>query len=410
MRDLIAGEGGGVFALAATRGAQALACEGLGSPTHAPSGVPVYPVDALPDALDVERVVLVACERQTRAVVGAWGRGHGSAVVEAVPDRLPKPDGVRVVAVTAASTASGKTALTRRVARTLSRSGVRVCVARHPIANLLLWDRFDTTVVRTPDELRSPRPLEEREELAPLVGASIPVAVGLDPTAVLHAAAREAERGVVVWDGGGAAEPWVDTDLTMVVVDLLREMRPEIEARVATAGVVVLTKADSADSGRARQIESAVRAANPEAPVVLADLSVGVAQGGELKDRRVVVVEDWSSLVLGGFAAGAGAIAARRFRCGVVDPRPFAKGAIKRVLDDQAHIGAVIPSLGRTPDEIDDLASSISATPGDAILWASNADPATVVPGEHRQIIRAYGELTEVAGPSLQELLSPVMQ
>jgi predicted GTPase len=69
------------------------------------------------------------------------------------------------------------------------------------------------------------------------------------------------------------------------------------------------------------------------------------------------------------------------------------------------HIGPVIPSLGRTPAEIDDLAASVRATPGEVVLWASNADPATVVPDEQRPIVRAYGELTEVSGPSLQEVL-----
>jgi predicted GTPase len=143
--------------------------------------------------------------------------------------------------------------------------------------------------------------------------------------------------------------------------------------------------------------------------VVLADLAVGVSAGGELADRRVVVVEDWPSLVLGGLAAGAGAVAARRFRCGVVDPRPFAVGAIAATLARYKHIGAVIPSLGRTKQEIEDLAASVQQTPGDAVLWASNADPATVIPDEVRPIVRAFGEITEVAGPPLQDVLAPLL-
>jgi predicted GTPase len=99
-------------------------------------------------------------------------------------------------------------------------------------------------------------------------------------------------------------------------------------------------------------------------------------------------------------------VAARRFRCGVVDPRPFAVGAIRDVLSAHPHIGAVIPSLGRTPAEIADLAASVRATPGEVVLWASNADPKGVIPDEPRRVVRAFGELTEVAGPSLQELLA----
>jgi predicted GTPase len=118
-----------------------------------------------------------------------------------------------------------------------------------------------------------------------------------------------------------------------------------------------------------------------------------------------VIVEDAPSVMLGGLSAGAGAVAARRFRCGVVDPTPFAVGAIADALRAHPHIGAVIPSLGRTQQEIDDLAASVAATPGDAVLWASNADPATLIGDEQRPIVRAFGELTEVAGPALQDLV-----
>jgi predicted GTPase len=171
----------------------------------------------------------------------------------------------------------------------------------------------------------------------------------------------------------------------------------------------VLTKADSAKSERARETERALREERPDVAVVLADMSIGVQPTNVLADKRVVIVEDASSLILGGLAAGAGAVAARRFRCGVVDPRPFAVGAIADALRRFAHIGAVIPSLGRTPSEIDDLAASVYATPGDAVLWASNADPATILPDEQRPIVRAFGELTEVAGPPLQDVLSSLL-
>lgn len=398
-RTLIAGEGGSVL----VRGAQspdavALACEGLAARATVPSGLPVYPADALPVDLEVDSVELLACETATADAVGAWARVRGIALTRGEPERHAAPEGVRIVAVSACSTGSGKTAVVRRVARALQRSGRRVAVVRHPIANLLLWERFAPSVKRAPQELVGP--VEEREELAPLVGAGIPVACGLDPDGLLRAAAREAD--VIVWDGGGAAAPWVTPDLHLVAVDLLRPLPTGAEERIANADAVVLTKADSAAPDRVREIEEQVRATT----VVLADLTVGVQDGPALRDRRAVLVDDWPSLALGGLAAGAAAVAARRFRCGVVDPRPFAVGAIAATLQSHPHIGAVIPSLGRTPQEIDDLAASVRATPGDVVLWASNADPAGVISGESRPVIRAYGELTEVAGGSLQQILA----
>jgi predicted GTPase len=408
MRELIAGEGGSVLVLGASSpDAVALACEDLGEATSTPSGVTVYPTAALPDDLEIDTVRLVACERSTGVGVRTWAAGRGIPVADAdLPRRRPR-GGIRVVAVSAPSTGAGKTALTRRVARTLARSGVDVAVVRHPIASLLHWDRFDVAVVRTPPEVSAPRPLDEREELAPVVGTGVHVVTGLDPSRLVDVAAREAgPNGVIVWDGGGAAEPWLEPDLHLVVVDLLRDLPL---ARTGGASCVVLTKADSVSSERARDVEAAVRAVAGDVPVVLADLAVGVQPVNVLADKRVVIVEDARSLMLGGLAAGAGAVAAKRFRCGVVDPRPFAVGAIARALRDHPHVGAVIPSLGRTRDEIDDLAATVLATPGDAVLWASNADPAFVVPDERRPIVRAYGELTEVAGPPLQEVLASMV-
>ncbi|HYZ94049.1 MAG TPA: hypothetical protein VFA34_16875 [Actinomycetota bacterium] len=410
-RTLIAGEGGSVLVAAATTtGVVALACEGLGLRTHTPSGIPVYPVDALPGADDIDEVVVVSCERATLELIVAWADAGGKPLSARSVDVLPAPEGVRVVAVSGLSTGSGKTATTRRVARALRASGVSVAVARHPIANLLLWGRFAPSVVRSPEELALSRPLEEREELAPITGTGIPVATGLDGDGVLRAAAREAGAGgVVVWDGGGAAAPWVVADLHLVVIDVLRPPLEDVDGRIAGADAIVLAKADSGDPASMRETEERVRAWNSHAPVVLADLSVGVGPTGILNDSAVVCVEDWSSLAIGGLKAGAGTVAARRFRCGMVDPRPFAVGSVHDALVAHGHIGPVIPSLGRTEQEIDDLAASVYATPGDVVLWASNADPAAIIPGEQRPIVRAFGELAEVSGPSLQEVLAPLL-
>ncbi len=411
MRELIAGEGGSVLVAAATRASGvALACEELDEQTSTPSGVPVYPTDSLPDDLGVDVVRLVSCERSTEHVMRTWASVRNVEVAAHEAVAMQAPPGIRVVAVSAPSTGSGKTAITRRVARTLARSSVGVAVLRHPIASLLHWDRFDVSVVRTPPEVSVARPIDEREELAPVVGAGVHVVTGLDPKRLVDGAAREAgPDGVIVWDGGGGAWPWLEPDVHLVAIDLLRPPDEQDAKRIEHATCIVMTKADSAPLGRAREVEDYVRGINAEAAVILADLAVGVQPVNVLADKRVVVVEDARSLVLGGLAAGAGSVAAKRFRCGVVDPRPFAVGAIANALREHGHIGAVIPSLGRTQAEVADLAASVYATPGDAVLWASNADPAYVIPDESRPVVRAYGELTEVAGPPLQEVLSSLL-
>ena len=129
MRELIAGEGGSVLVFGSTcPDAVAFACEGLASTLTVPSGLPVYPIDALPDEALFDVVRLVACERATRARVEAWAATRGIDAVDARPEPFASPDDTKVVAVSSTTTGSGKTALTRRIARTLLRSGVSVAI------------------------------------------------------------------------------------------------------------------------------------------------------------------------------------------------------------------------------------------------------------------------------------------
>jgi predicted GTPase len=405
-RVVIGGEGGSVL-VAAYRASQppvALLVEGLATHATTPQGVRAFPAEA-PGEVDCDVVELIAGERATRDAVRAWASARGVAVREIALDELTPPEGVRVVTVSAATTGSGKTALTRRIARGLKRSGVDVAVARHPIPSLLHGGRTGVRVFRSTQELVGP--IDEREELEPVVGAGVPVASGLDPDEVLAAAAAEART--VVWDGGGSASPWVRPDIRCVVVDLVRGFPSGAEEQIAAADAIVLAKADSANPERTHETEAAVREINPDADLVLMDMPVTAQPGQKLMDKAVVVVEDAPSLLYGGLKAGAGAVAARRFRCGVIDPRPFAVGAIAEALERYPHIGPVIPSLGRTPGELADLIASVRATPGQAVLWASPASPERVLRNEPRPVIRAYGEMMEVAGPPLQYVVRSLL-
>lgn len=417
MGSLVAGEGGAVLVEAARGPAPSVVVlEGLAEPGRTPGGVPAYPMEALRGGsadleVGVEDVRLVDGEQATREAVGAWAEARRLPVEPGGPPHHPSPPGVRMVAVSSASTGSGKSGLVLRLSRLLRLSGVPVAVARHPLANLLLWEgRERPFVARGLEDLMAPRPYEELEELVPIVEGGAPVVTGLDPSGVVRAAARTCgPGGVVVWDGGGSAHPWVRSDLHILCIDLLRPAPDDLEERVREADVLVLTKADTAPPEHAKEIERRVQGWSPEAPVLVMDMLPSVSEGQRLMDRRVVIVEDWPSLVLGGLRAGAGAVAARRFRCGVVDPRPYAVGAVAELLEEHTHIGPVVPSIGRTLRELADLRATLEQMPGDVILWASPAPPDPVVGESARPVIRVRPELMEVAGGSLQGVVTELL-
>lgn len=407
MALLIAGECGAVLAAAENLGSDGprLAIEGLAGPMRI-NGFQASSSDGL-DPSGVDSVVIADAEVRTVDAVTAWAHGHGLVVRRHETVKLVATSGTRVVAVSSPSTGSGKSALTRKVARSLRRSGVRVIVARNPIAGAMSWPGGqDLRMLGKPEDLDASG-LHEREELAPVIGAGVAVVVGSSPAAILKLASDHAD--VIVWDGGGAAMPWVEPDLHLVIVDCLRAPVEANRAHIQSAHNVVLAKADTAGEQRAQRWEQAVSEWNPEAKITVVDMPIGVPEGPRLRATNVVIVEDWSSMAIGGLKAGGGAVVARRYRCAVTDPRPFAVGEIAHLLAADSNIGPVIPALGRTEQEVADLAASVKATPAEVVLWAPAADFAGIV-DEDRPVLRLYPEIMEVAGTGLQEVLRPIIR
>ncbi len=125
------------------------------------------------------------------------------------------------------------------------------------------------------------------------------------------------------------------------------------------------------------QVEELVaRAASmrPEAPVVLGEMVLSMADPEILRGRRIVIVGDGPTLTHGGLATGAGSLAARRFGAGeVVDARPFAVGSIAETFARFPHLGAEVPAMGYSPQQIRDLEQTLRATPADLVLDATPA-------------------------------------
>ncbi len=59
---------------------------------------------------------------------------------------------------------------------------------------------------------------------------------------------------------------------------------------------------------------------------------------------------------------GAAVVAARRGGAFLVDPRPYAVGSIAEVYEQWPHIGAVLPAMGYSPEQLADLKATIDAT------------------------------------------------
>jgi predicted GTPase len=147
------------------------------------------------------------------------------------------------------------------------------------------------------------------------------------------------------------------------------------ETNLRMADVVVINKVDTAEAADVAVVEANVRAVNPRAQVVLANSPVSARDPESIRGKRVLVIEDGPTLTHGEMRYGAGHVAARRLGAAeIVDPRPYARGSIRKVYEKYPHLTQVLPAMGYGEAQIAELSATIDAVPCDLVLVATPID------------------------------------
>jgi predicted GTPase len=315
---------------------------------------------------------------------------------------------VPVVAVCAVRTGSGKSQTTRAVSRILKAAGKKIAVVRHPMPygdmTKQIAQRFETSQ----DLIDADCTIEEREEYEPHLAMGSIVYAGIDYGEIISRAQKEAD--IVLWDGGNNDLPFYVPDVHITVADALRvghEMKYHPgEANLRMADVVIINKVDSARLSDVEKLRSTIEAANPDAIIIEAHSPISLGEGPDIKGKKVLVVEDGPTLTHGEMTYGAGVVAARRAgAASMVDPRRWAAGTIKEVYEKYPHIGHLLPAMGYSDQQRQDLADTINASDADVVLIATPIDLRKVC-DIHKPVVRAAYELEEVSTPNLKEILT----
>jgi len=314
------------------------------------------------------------------------------------------------VAVCAARTGAGKSQTTRRVAEVLRDAGLTVVVIRHPMP---YGDLEAQRVQRfaSHDDLDLHKvTIEEREEFEPHLERGTVVYCGVDFADILQQAEDEAD--VVLWDGGNNDLPFVRPDVHITVVDPLRpghESRYHPgEANVRMAHAIVINKMDSATDEQVELVSDAITRMNPTATVVRARSPVRFLEEVDLAGKRVLVVEDGPTLTHGGMTYGAGVVAARGAGAAeIIDPRSYAVGSIAETFERYPDVGAVLPAMGYSDEQIADLAATINATPAEVVVIATPIDLRRLTTLDKPAVRVAY-DLEEVGEPTIADVLSRI--
>lgn len=382
-----------------------------------PQGIPIYPQEKLKTIIRVHAIdeVVLAYSDLTfdelgRIVCEALANGVSFKIIgprETMLDSV-KP----VIAITAVKTGAGKSTTSRAIVRELLARGFMPVVIRHPMAYGNLEKR-KVVVIRSPRDFEEyDLTLEEREEFEPYMEIGVTVLAGVDYRFVL----LEAERigDVIVWDGGNNDWPFIRPDYWVAVVDALRphlvdNTYPGL-VNLKLADAVIITKTNIASKEQVESVVKKVREVNPRAPISLAALNVEVEDPDIIKGKKVVVIEDAPTVTHGGAPYGAGYVAAKLYGASeVIDPKPYARGALKQVYEQYPHIGPVIPSLGYTEEQLHDLLETVKSIPADLVVVATPAKLEDLIEF-NKPVVRVRYELEIESGPSISDIVDEFLK
>lgn len=377
-----------------------------------PDGIPIYAEDDLERIIEeksVDEVVFsysdvsheYVMHRASRVLAaGADFRLIGS---DAVMLKADKP----VVAVNAVRTGVGKSQTTRRIADVLRDMGKKVVVIRHPMPYGDLAKQAVQRFAAYEDLDKHDCTIEEREEYEPHLDRDIVVYAGVDYGAILQQAQNEAD--VILWDGGNNDLSFYRPDIQFTLVDPHRaghelKYHPG-ETNLRRTDVVIINKMATAPPEGIDEVRESIRLANPDAVVVDAVSPLFVDDGGAIRGKKVLVIEDGPTLTHGNMAYGAGIMAARKYGAAeTIDPRPFAVGTLAETFERYPNMGSLLPAMGYSSQQIRDLQETINRSQAEMVIVATPIDLRRIIDIDI-PAVRVRYELQEIGTPTVKEIL-----
>ncbi len=369
-----------------------------------PQGIPIYDEADLPKLikdLNVEEVVFAYSDvpynyvMSKSALVNALGADFTLLGYDKTKVKSTKP----VISICAARTGCGKSQTTRFIYDIFKKMGKKVVAIRHPMPYGDLVAQKVQRFAEIKDLEFHKCTIEEMEEYEPHIAAGNVIYSGVDYEAIVREAEKDVagEPDAILWDGGNNDFPFYDSDLKVVVVDPLRPGHEVSyypgEVNVCMADVIVINKMDSATPEDIETVKANCKRLAPNAVVIEADSTLTV--DGDIKGKKVLVVEDGPTLTHGEMKIGAAAVAAKRAGVAkMVDPRPFAVGKIAYTYEKYPNIGeGILPAMGYGDEQKKDLETTMNAIEADVVLSGTPIDLGRVVKS-NKPIVKVGYELS----------------
>ena len=381
-----------------------------------PKGIPICSEQELPELIRDENVDLVVfaysdVSHEDVMHKASWVLGLGPDFMLMGPGTTMLRSKVPIIAVNAVRTGAGKSQTTRRVCEVLKSMGKKVVAIRHPMPYGNLSHQGVQRFATYADLDRHKCTIEEREEYEPHLDRGTIVYAGVDYGEILAKAEKEAD--VIVWDGGNNDFSFYKPDLQIVVADPHRPGHERTyhpgETNIRLADVVVLNKIGTTDYANVEKVRASVAQINPNAVIIDAASPISVDRPELIKGHRALVIEDGPTLTHGEMKYGAGVIAARKHGAReIVDPRPWLVGSLRDTFNQYPNIGALLPAMGYSNEQIRDMERTINATECDVVIVATPIDLRRLIKIKHPAVRVGY-ELQEIGTPTLQDVITDAL-
>jgi len=376
-----------------------------------PDGIMIYPeamLEKLIEDLDADEVVFAYSDVPHEYVMNEASRvlAVGASFVLLGPEATMIKPSKPLVSVCASRTGSGKSPTSRWLLLRLKEKGYRVVVIRHPMPYGNLYkqrvQRFETLEDLDIHECT----IEEREDYEPHIENGAIVFAGVDYKEILEAAEKEAD--IVIWDGGNNDFPFYQPTVHIVLVDPHRAGH-ELKyypgtTNVRMADIVIVSKVNTAKPEDVERTIANVKELNSKARIFKADILITAETEEGIKGKRVLVVEDGPTVTHGGMSYGAATIKAKELGAEIVDPRPYATGSIKEIYRLYPHLEKVLPAVGYSENQMDELSKAINDTPCDLVLLGTPTDIRRYLKVE-KPVVRVRYELEEVVPGEIEEAI-----
>ena len=376
-----------------------------------PDGIMIYPeamLEKLIEDLDVDEVVFAYSDVPHEYVMNEASRAlaAGASFILLGPEATMIKPSKPLVSVCASRTGSGKSPTSRWLLLRLKEKGHRVVVIRHPMPYGNLYkqrvQRFETLEDLDIHECT----IEEREDYEPHIENGAIVFAGVDYEEILEAAEKEAD--IVIWDGGNNDFPFYQPTVHIVLVDPHRAGH-ELNyypgtTNVRMADIAIVSKVNTAKPEDVERTIANVKELNSSARIFKADILITAETEEGIKGKKVLVVEDGPTVTHGGMSYGAATIKAEELGAEIVDPRPYATGSIREIYRLFPHLEKVLPAVGYSENQMDELSKVINDTPCDLVLLGTPTDIRRYLKVE-KPVVRVRYELEEIVPGEIEEAI-----